>query len=118
MLTVIKLLDEYAHQKGLMLVPEVSLKNKQGKTVTPDGTLKDSLRQDWGYWESKDESDDIDEEIRKKFAKGYQASAGLHPVLSIMVYNHLLVCLPSGKAACNKRVQINHWTKSSVRVVT
>lgn len=66
-----KLLDEYAHQKGLMLVPEVSLKTKQGKTVTPDGTLKDSLRQDWGYWESKDESDDIDEEIRKKFAKGY-----------------------------------------------
>ena len=32
---------------------------------------KDILRQDWGYWESKDESDNLDEEIRKKFAKGY-----------------------------------------------
>jgi len=65
------LLDEYAKQKGLMLIPEISMKNRQGRTVTPDGTLKDSLRQDWGYWESKDESDDIDEEIAKKFAKGY-----------------------------------------------
>ena len=33
--------------------------------------LKDMLRLDWGYWESKDEDDDIDEEIRKKFDKGY-----------------------------------------------
>jgi predicted helicase len=66
-----KLLDEYAKAKDLMLIPEVSLKTKAGKTVTPDGTLKDMLRLDHGYWESKDEADDIDEEIRKKFAKGY-----------------------------------------------
>ena len=65
------LLNEYAKQKGLMLVPEVTIKTAKGKNVTPDGTLKDSLRQDWGYWESKDEADDIDEEIKKKFAKGY-----------------------------------------------
>ncbi|WP_052311280.1 N-6 DNA methylase [Bernardetia litoralis] len=26
---------------------------------------------DWGYWESKDETDDIEDEIKKKFAKGY-----------------------------------------------
>ena len=66
-----KLLDEYAKAKDLMLIPEVSIKNKAGKTVTPDGTLKDVLRLDHGYWESKDEADDIDEEIKKKFAKGY-----------------------------------------------
>ena len=65
------LLNEYAKQKGLMLVPEISIKGSKGKTVIPDGTLKDSLRQDWGYWESKDEADDIDEEIEKKFKKGY-----------------------------------------------
>jgi hypothetical protein len=29
------------------------------------------LRLDHGYWESKDESDDINEEIRNKFPKGY-----------------------------------------------
>ncbi len=66
-----KLLDSYAASKDLRLVAEISLKIKSGKTVTPDGTLKDQLRLDWGYWESKDESDDIDEEIKKKFAKGY-----------------------------------------------
>ncbi|MEJ7682027.1 MAG: hypothetical protein WKG06_30080 [Segetibacter sp.] len=54
-----------------MLIAEISTKNKQGKIITPDGTLKDYIRNDWGYWESKDESDDINEEIRKKFDKGY-----------------------------------------------
>jgi hypothetical protein len=61
------LLNEYAKQKGLLLIPEITIRTPKGKNVTPDGTLKDSLRQDWGYWESKDEADDIDEEIRKKF---------------------------------------------------
>ena len=65
------LLNEYAKQKDLMLVAEISTKNKQGKIITPDGTLKDYIRNDWGYWESKDESDDINEEIKKKFSKGY-----------------------------------------------
>jgi predicted helicase len=66
------LLNEYAKQKGLMIVTEVDIKaTNSNKRVTPDGTLKDVLRQDWGYWESKDEDDDLDEEISKKFAKGY-----------------------------------------------
>jgi predicted helicase len=65
------LLNTYASRKGLMVVPEITIKTAAGKNVTPDGTIKDSLRQDWGYWESKDESDIIDEEISKKFAKGY-----------------------------------------------
>ncbi len=65
------LLNEYARAKGLMIVPEITIKTAAGKNVTPDGTLKDVLRQDWGYWESKDESDDINEEIKKKFEKGY-----------------------------------------------
>lgn len=65
------LLNEYAKQKGLRIVTEVTIKAPSGRNVTPDGTLKDSLVQDWGYWESKDESDDLNEEIRKKFDKGY-----------------------------------------------
>ena len=56
------LLNKYAGSRDLKLVPEISLKTKTGKIVTPDGTLKDVLRLDHGYWESKDESDDIDEE--------------------------------------------------------
>jgi predicted helicase len=65
------LLNEFAHSKDLMLIPEISTKNKAGKLITPDGTIKDSIRNDWGYWESKDETDDINEEIKKKFEKGY-----------------------------------------------
>jgi predicted helicase len=66
------LLNEYAKQKGLMIVTEIEIKaTNSNRKVTPDGTLKDVLRQDWGYWESKDESDDLNEEIKKKFDKGY-----------------------------------------------
>ncbi len=66
-----KLLDSYASAKGLILIAELTIKSPTGKNITPDGTLKDSLRLDWGYWESKDEADDINLEIDKKFAKGY-----------------------------------------------
>lgn len=65
------LINLYAEGKGLRLVPEISLRTPQGNIVTPDGTLKDALRLDWGYWESKDESDDLETEIRKKFDKCY-----------------------------------------------
>lgn len=65
------LLNEYAKQKGLMLIPELSMTSSNRRLITPDGTLKDSLRLDWGYWESKDESLDLDDEIDKKFKKGY-----------------------------------------------
>ncbi len=65
------LLEHYARAKNLVLVPEVEYTTKAGRTVYPDGTLKDALRQDWGYWESKDEKDDLESEIAAKFAKGY-----------------------------------------------
>jgi hypothetical protein len=32
------------------------------------------LRLDWGYWESKDQYDKLDEEIEKKLNKGYPDS--------------------------------------------
>jgi predicted helicase len=65
------LLEQYAHSKNLLLVPEVEYITKKGYKVYPDGTLKDALRQDWGYWESKDEKDNLAQEIASKFAKGY-----------------------------------------------
>lgn len=65
------LLEQYAHSKNLLLVPEVEFVTKKGHKVYPDGTLKDALRQDWGYWESKDEKDNLEQEVASKFAKGY-----------------------------------------------
>ena len=37
----------------------------------PDGALLHALRVPLGYWEAKDEEDDLDKEIEKKFRKGY-----------------------------------------------
>ncbi len=68
------LLEAYAASKNLLLVPEVEVRVRGNKRVVPDGTLKDALRQDWGYWESKDEKDDLTAEIAAKFAKGYPAT--------------------------------------------
>ena len=51
------LLNEYSRRRGWMMVAEISIKTHAGKIVTLDGTLKDSLRLDWGYWESKYEAD-------------------------------------------------------------
>lgn len=65
------LLEQYARAKNLVLVAEVELVSKRGTRIRPDGVLKDALRQDWGFWESKDEKDDIEAEIATKFAKGY-----------------------------------------------
>ncbi|MEZ4605405.1 MAG: hypothetical protein R2865_00995 [Deinococcales bacterium] len=66
-----KLLESYASSKGLVLVPELEFKTKFGNKVYPDGTLKNALRQDLGYWESKDQKDNLDDEIKNKFASGY-----------------------------------------------
>ncbi len=65
------LLQAYATSKSLLLVPEIEVRTRTGRRIVPDATLKDPLRQDWGYWESKDEKDDLDAEIAAKLAKGY-----------------------------------------------
>jgi predicted helicase len=65
------LLNEYCKTKNFLLVPELEYRTTSGKTVNPDGTVKDAIRLDYGYWESKDEYDNLDKEIEKKLAKGY-----------------------------------------------
>ena len=57
--------------KNLLVVPEVEFLTSRGHKVYPNGTLKDSLRQDWGYWESKYEKNVLVDEIKAKFAKGH-----------------------------------------------
>lgn len=65
------LLEQYCASQRLELIPELEYRTKSGARVYPDGTVKDAMRQDWGYWESKDQYDTLEEEIRKKFEKGY-----------------------------------------------
>src|SRR5690348_15149894 len=65
------LLAETAKAKQWTLVPELAMKVR-GRIIRPDGTLRDD---EWqlprGFWEAKDTDDVLDEEIRKKIAKGY-----------------------------------------------
>jgi predicted helicase len=68
------LVNEYCKPREFRLIPELDYKTPSGKLVYPDGTVKDALRLDWGYWESKDEYDNLDEEISKKLIKGYPDS--------------------------------------------
>ncbi|MBL1211311.1 MAG: hypothetical protein FWJ34_17065 [Geminocystis sp. GBBB08] len=46
------LLNNYCQTRNFLLIPELPYKNQR---ITPDGTIKDALQLDWGYWESKKE---------------------------------------------------------------
>ncbi|HEX8635830.1 MAG TPA: type ISP restriction/modification enzyme [Pyrinomonadaceae bacterium] len=67
----IGLVNSYAERRNLMLVPKIAIKSTKGTNIIPDGALKNALRLDFGYWESKDTKDDIDKEIQAKINKGY-----------------------------------------------
>jgi predicted helicase len=66
-----KLLNDYCEAKNFLLIPELDYRTRFNTLVRPDGTVKDALRLPWGYWEAKDEFDDLDKEIQAKLAKGY-----------------------------------------------
>jgi predicted helicase len=69
---VFNLINAYARPRDLLLCEELVYFNpRRRKTVRPDGTLKNPLRIDYGFLESKDTDDDLNEEIAKKFDKGY-----------------------------------------------
>lgn len=65
------LLAETAQSHRWTLIPELSMKVR-GRTIRPDGTLRDD---EWklhrGYWEAKDTSDSLNDEIVRKVDKGY-----------------------------------------------
>ncbi len=65
-----RLLGETAKSHHWHLIPKLPIK-RGGKSITPDGTLRDDFNLHRGYWEAKDTDDDLPAEIRKKIAKGY-----------------------------------------------
>ena len=66
-----RLLNDYCKPRNYLLIPELDFKTKFNTTVRPDGTVKDAIRLEHGWWESKDQYDNLDKEIEKKFEKGY-----------------------------------------------
>jgi predicted helicase len=68
----ISLVNSYAEKHHLLLVPKIAVEGKKGNKIIPDGVLKNALRLEFGYWESKDSFDDLDKEIHKKlYEDGY-----------------------------------------------
>ena len=65
------LLKSIASNHNLSIIAQHSFKNKKGKLIKPDGTIKNSMGIDFGYWEAKDHKDDIHKEIENKFNIGY-----------------------------------------------
>ena len=65
------LLKNWGRQHNLIFLAEYPLKTATKANINVDGALLHELRMPLGYWEAKDASDDLDDEIVKKFKKGY-----------------------------------------------
>jgi predicted helicase len=65
------LLKDWGRSRDLIFIPEYEYQTLHKTRVYPDGALLHELRVPFGYWEAKDEEDDLDKEIAKKFRKGY-----------------------------------------------
>lgn len=65
------LLNEYARRQHYEVIHQASCVGTHGKSVRPDGILKNAFGLNIGLWESKDEKDTIDDEIDVKQKKGY-----------------------------------------------
>lgn len=66
------LLKDWGKNQGLFFTAEYPIENAAFKYKgSVDGALLYELRRPFGYWEAKDENDDIDVEIEKKRRRGY-----------------------------------------------
>jgi predicted helicase len=65
------LLKAWGRQHALVFVPEYELDTATKDRRYVDGALLHELRVPFGYWEAKDENDDLDAEIAAKFKRGY-----------------------------------------------
>jgi hypothetical protein len=65
------LLKDWGKSRDLIFVPEYEYETLTKDRRYIDGALLHELRVPFGYWEAKDEKDDLDEEIDKKLRRGY-----------------------------------------------
>ena len=65
------LLKAWGRRHDLQFVPEYEINTATKDRRYVDGALLHELRVPFGYWEAKDEADDLDAEIVAKFKRGY-----------------------------------------------
>ena len=65
------LLKGWGRARDLIFVPQYEIETPAKERRYVDGALLHELRVPFGYWEAKDEKDDLDAEIDLKFRRGY-----------------------------------------------
>jgi predicted helicase len=65
------LLKSWGRAHDLTFIPEYEIESKTKERRYVDGALLHTLRVPFGYWEAKDEKDDLDTEIDFKLRRGY-----------------------------------------------
>jgi predicted helicase len=65
-----KLLADCGRKIHLTFIPQFPIQRARNRVVV-DGALLDTFHLAHGYWEAKDEKDDLDREIKAKLARGY-----------------------------------------------
>ena len=65
------LLKDWARSHDLVVIPEYEITTLTKDRRYVDGALLYALRMPFGYWEAKDERDDLDAEIELKIRRGY-----------------------------------------------
>jgi predicted helicase len=64
-------LSGYGKRLDWTLAPEYAIQLAKGKRIVVDGALLDDWKFRHGFWEAKDEHDDLEREIKRKIEKGY-----------------------------------------------
>jgi hypothetical protein len=112
------LLRHCAKQGRLTLVEQYSLK-KNGRTLRVDGALLDHFKLPHGYWEAKDTADDLDKEIKKKFAAGYPRDNILFQAPQrAVLYQHGQEDRRAGKRSASRLSQVPSVPMTPVRRLT
>ena len=65
------LLQHCGRQFDWILVPQYIVHLPQNKRIIIDGAFEDAYKRPHGYWEAKDEDDDLPSEVQRKFDEGY-----------------------------------------------
>ena len=83
------LLKAMGRAHDLVFIPEHRIVTAAKTNILVDGALLYDLRLPFGYWEAKDEADALDEEIAKKFLKGYPQDNIIfeHSTTAVLIQN-------------------------------
>ena len=104
------LLKAWGKQQGLVFLAEYPLKTATKTSISVDGALLHELRMPLGYWEAKDAQDKLDEEIAKKFRRGYpQDNIVFSDDASVVLWQHrqeVMRCAVEDSAALEKLLKL------------